>query len=141
MQIRHVILKVDDQDKALAFYTKILGFVKCRDRRIGRFRSLTISSPEGPKGVELMLESNAYAPARAAQKALYDAVFPAAVLSTSDITVEYERLKNLGVKFRGKPKKRGSIRYVFFDDTCGNFIVLRQSEALQRTASASRRRR
>jgi catechol 2,3-dioxygenase-like lactoylglutathione lyase family enzyme len=129
MQIRHVIIKVDDQDKALAFYTSVLGFVKTRDHRGGRVRWLTISSPEGPKGVELVLESNSSAPARAAQKALYDAVFPAAVLSTNDIAVEYQRLKSLGVKFRGKPKQMGSVTFVFFDDTCGNFIVLRQSEA------------
>jgi len=128
MQIRHVIIKVDDQDKALAFYTNVLGFVKTRDR-VGRIRWLTVSSPEGPQGVELVLEPNSSAPARASQKALYDAVFPAAVLSTNDIAVEYRRLKSLGVKFRGKPKKAGSVSFVFFDDTCGNFIVLRQSEA------------
>jgi catechol 2,3-dioxygenase-like lactoylglutathione lyase family enzyme len=128
MQIRHVIVKVDDQDKALAFYTKVLGFVKTQDR-VGRVRWLTVSSPQGPKGVELVLEPNSFAPARAAQKALYDAVFPAAILSTNDIAAEYRRLKRLGVKFRGKPKKVGSISFVFFDDTCGNFIVLRQNEA------------
>jgi catechol 2,3-dioxygenase-like lactoylglutathione lyase family enzyme len=128
MQIRHVIIKVDDQDKALAFYTTVLGFVKTRDNRGGRVRWLTISSPQGPEGVELVLEPNSAAPARAAQKALYDAGFPAAVLSTNDVVGEYQRLKSLGVRFRGKPKKVGSISFVFFDDTCGNFIVLRQGE-------------
>jgi catechol 2,3-dioxygenase-like lactoylglutathione lyase family enzyme len=129
MQIRHVIIKVDDQDKALAFYTNVLGFVKTRDDRRGRFRWLTVSSRKGPRGVELVLEPNSYRAALASQKALYDAVFPAAILSTNDIAVEYQRLKILGVKFRGKPKKIGSTSFVFFDDTCGNFIVLRQSEA------------
>lgn len=131
MQIRHVIIKVDDQDEALAFYTSVLGFVKTRDDRAGRFRWLTISSPEGPKGVELVLEPNSFAPSLASQKALYEAVFPAAILSTDDIATEYQRLKRLGVKFRGKPKQTASGRYsyVFFDDTCGNFIVLRQNEA------------
>jgi len=128
MQIRHVIIKVDDQDRALDFYTRVLGFVKARDSRRGRFRWLTVTSPKGPKGVELVLESNSYAPARASQKALHDAVFPAAILATDDIAVEYQRLKNLGVRFRGKPQQRGSVRFVFFDDTCGNFIVLRQGE-------------
>lgn len=128
MQIRHVIIKVDDQDKALRFYTRVLGFVKTRDR-VGRVRWLTVSSPEGPKGVELVLESNAAQPALKSQQALYDAGFPAAVLSTNDITVEYQRLKALGVKFRGKPKTIGSTRFVFFDDTCGNLIVLRENEA------------
>jgi hypothetical protein len=75
-----------------------------------------------------VLEPNSAAPALASQRALYDAGFPAAVLSTNDIDVEYERLKGLGVKFRGKPKKVGSGRFVFFDDTCGNLIVLRQGQ-------------
>jgi catechol 2,3-dioxygenase-like lactoylglutathione lyase family enzyme len=129
LQLRHVIIKVADQDQALAFYTSVLGFVKTLDRRVGRFRWLTVASPAGPKGVELVLEPSSYAPARASQKALYDGVFPATILSTRDVDAEYRRLKALGVKFRGKPKQRGAIRYVFFDDTCGNFIVLRQSEA------------
>lgn len=128
MQIRHVIIKVDDQDKALAFYTNILGFKKAQDIR-GRVRWLTVSSPKGPKGIEIVLEPNSYAPARASQKALYEAVFPAAILSTDDIASEYQRMKSLGVKFRGKPKKLGSVSFVFFDDTCGNYIVLRQAEA------------
>jgi hypothetical protein len=75
-----------------------------------------------------VLEPNSFAPARASQKALYDAVFPAAILSTNDIAAEYQRLKSLGVKFRGKPKQVGSVSFVFFDDTCGNFIVLRQGD-------------
>jgi predicted enzyme related to lactoylglutathione lyase len=129
MQIRHVIIKVDDQDKALGFYTTVLGFAKTRDDRAGRGRWLTVSSPEGPKGVELVLEPNSSAPARAAQQALYKAVYPAAVLSTKDIAAEYQRLKARGVKFRGKPKQTASVSFVFFDDTCGNFIVLRESEA------------
>ena len=74
MQIRHAIIKVDDQDKALAFYTSVLGFRKSQDRP-GRVRWLTVASRKGPKGVELVLESNTSKPARAAQKALYDAVF------------------------------------------------------------------
>ena len=128
MQIRHVIIKVDDQDKALTFYTNILGFVKTRDDRRGRHRWLTVSSQKRPKSAELVLEPNSYRPALASQKALYDAGFPAAILSTNDIAAEYQRLKTLGVKFRGKPKKVGSRSFVFFDDTCGNFIVLLQSE-------------
>lgn len=140
MQIRHVIIKVDDQEKALAFYTHVLGFVKSSDGA-GRVRWLAVASPEGPKGVELVLESNAPAPARAAQKALYDSVYPAAILSTNDIAAEYERLKGLGVKFRGRPKNNGSVSFVFFDDTCGNFIVLRQHEASPRKAAPSAQRR
>jgi catechol 2,3-dioxygenase-like lactoylglutathione lyase family enzyme len=128
MQIRNVIIKVDDQDKALAFYTEILGFVKTRDDR-GRLRRwLTVAAPEGPTGVELVLEPNSAAPARAAQKALYDGRYPAAILSTNNIAAEYRRLKKRGVRFRGAPKKIPAGKFVFFDDTCGNFIVLREQK-------------
>src|SRR5688572_5831649 len=102
LQIRHVILKVDDLDKALAFYTNVLGFVKTRDDRRGNHRWLTVSSRNGPKAAELVLEPNSHRPARVSQKALFDAVFPAAILSTNDIAAEYQRLKALGIKFRGK---------------------------------------
>ena len=128
MQIRHVIIKVDDQDKALAFYTDMLGFVKVRDKRGRARRWLTVSSPEGAKGVELVLEPNSGAPARTAQKALYDGRYPAAILSTKNIAVEYRRLKKRGVRFRGTPKKIPAGKFVFFDDTCGNFIVLREQK-------------
>ena len=128
MQIRHVILKVDDQDKALAFYTEVLGFVKTRDIPGRAMRWLTVCSPEGPTGVELVLEPNSAAPARAAQKALYAGRYPAAILSTKNIAAEYRRLKQRGVKFRGKPKKIPAGHFVFFDDTCGNFIVLREQK-------------
>ena len=125
MQIRHAIIKVDDENKALAFYTGVLGLVKTPKNRAGW---LTVSSPEGPTGVELVLEPNSAKPARTAQKALYDARYPAAILSTSNIALEYRRLKKLGVKFRGTPRKTRSGRFVFFDDTCGNFIVLLQQK-------------
>ena len=128
MQIRHVIIKVDDQDKALAFYTQVLGFVKTQDNRGRAMRWLTVSSPEGPAGVELVLEPNSAAPARAAQKALYDGRYPAAILSTRNIAVEYRRLKKLGVEFKGTPKKIRAGKFVFFDDTCGNLIVLREQK-------------
>jgi catechol 2,3-dioxygenase-like lactoylglutathione lyase family enzyme len=127
MQIRHVIIKVDDQDKALAFYTNVLGFVKTQDASASGVRWLTVSSPEDPQGAELVLEPNSAKPALAAQEALYSAGYPAAVLSTNDLNAEYQRLLSLGVKFRSKPKKLGSIAFAFFDDTCGNFIVLQQS--------------
>ena len=125
MQIRHAIIKVDDEDKALAFYTGVLGLMKTPKNRAGW---LTVSSPEGPTGVELVLEPNSAKPARTAQKALYDARYPAAILSTSNIALEYRRLKKRGVKFRGTPRKTRSGRFVFFDDTCGNFIVLLQQK-------------
>ena len=83
MQIRHVIIKVDDQDKGLSFYTSIVGFVKRLDFPIGRVRWLTVYSREGAAGVELVLEPNNFPPALTSQNALYDASFPAAVLTTT----------------------------------------------------------
>ena len=125
MQIRHVVIKVDDQDKALAFYTTILGFVKKLDFP-GAIRYLTVVSPEGAEGVQLVLEPNHFPAALASQKALYDAGFPATIFTTNDIAAEYKRLVSLGVKFREEPKNMGSVTFAFFDDTCGNLIVLNQ---------------
>jgi catechol 2,3-dioxygenase-like lactoylglutathione lyase family enzyme len=126
VQIRHVIIKVEDQEKALAFYTSILGFVKNQDVPIGGVRWLTVCSPEGAEGVELVLEPNSFPPARTSQKTLYDAGFPAAVFTTNDIAAECQRLKRLGVRFRGEPKCMGAVITAFFEDTCGNLIVLNQ---------------
>ena len=125
MQIRHVVIKVDDQDKALEFYTKVLGFVKKLDIP-GDIRWLTLAAPEGAEGVELVLEPNHSPSALASQKALYDGGFPATIFSTNDINTDYTRLKALGVQFRGEPKDMGPTTFAFFDDTCGNFIVLSQ---------------
>ena len=128
MQICHVVIKVDDQDKALAFYTNILGFVKKLDLP-GAIRYLTVASPEGAEGVELVLEPNHFPAALASQKALYDADFPATIFTTNDIAAEYKRLTSLGVKFREEPKRMGPVTFAFFDDTCGNLIVLNQRTA------------
>ena len=128
MQIRHVVIKVDDQDKALAFYTTTLGFVKKHDFP-GAIRYLTVVSPEGAEGVELVLEPNHFPAALASQKALYDAGFPATIFTTNDIAAEYKRLVSLGVKFRAEPKNMGPVTFAFFDDTCGNVIVLNQRTA------------
>ena len=128
MQICHVVIKVDDQDKALAFYTNILGFVKKLDFP-GTIRYLTVVSPEGAEGVELVLEPNHFPAALASQKALYDAGFPATIFTTNDIAAEYKRLVSVGLKFRGKPKDMGPVTFAFFDDTCGNLIVLNQRTA------------
>jgi hypothetical protein len=84
------------------------GFVKRLHSPIGRVRWLTVYSREGAAGVELVLEPNNVPPALTSQKALYDASFPAAVLSTTDIAAEYQRLKSLGVTFRGEPKEHGA---------------------------------
>ena len=129
MQIRHALIKVSDQEKALSFYTSVLGFVKKNDVRGGPMRWLTVSASGDSAGAELVLEPNSAPPARTAQKALYDAHFPAALLSTTDIEAEYRRLTGLGVRFLGPPGTMGGVKAAFFDDTCGNIIVLAETAA------------
>ena len=127
MQIRLASVMVENQDSALRFYTTILGFVKNKDIPMGpTFRWLTVSSPEGADGVELVLEPMAFPPAQTYQKALFAAGIPATSFITNDINSEYHRLKALGVRFRGEPKNIGPIIAVLFEDTCGNLINLAQ---------------
>lgn len=129
MQIKLASVLVEDQEIALRFYTDVLGFVKRADIPMGPFRWLTVSSPEGTEGVELVLEPMAFAPAQTYQKALFAAGIPATAFITKDIASEYERLKKHGVKFRGEPVNMGPITAVVFEDTCGNLINLVQPTA------------
>jgi len=129
MQIRLATVMVDNQENALRFYTAVLGFVKNKDIPMGPFRWLTVSSPEGAEGVELVLEPMGFVPAQTYQKALFAAGIPATAFLTSDIQSEYGRLKALGVSFRGEPKSMGPILAVLFEDTCGNLINLVQPTA------------
>lgn len=126
MQITLASIFVDDQDRALAFYTKVIGFEKKHDIPMGAFRWLTVTSPEGAAGVELVLEPMAFPPARTFQKALFAAGVPATAFMTEDIAAEYARLKARGVNFRGEPTPMGPITAVVFEDTCGNLINLVQ---------------
>ena len=119
-------IMVDDQEKALQFYTEKLGFQKKEDISMGQYRWLTVTSPEGVAGVELVLEPMGFPPAQVFQKALCDAGVPATAFFTSDIQAEYSRLKNLGVAFRGEPKNIGPVILVIFEDTCGNLLQLVQ---------------
>jgi catechol 2,3-dioxygenase-like lactoylglutathione lyase family enzyme len=129
MQIRLASVMVDDQEKALRFYTTVLGFVKNKDIPMGPFRWLTVSSPEGAEGVELVLEPMGFAPAQTYQKALFAAGIPATAFLTNDIQAEHRRLKALGVNFRGEPKSMGPITAALFEDTFGNLINLVQPMA------------
>jgi len=129
MQITLASIMVEDQDRALTFYTKILGFEKKHDIPMGEFRWLTVFSPEGAVGVELVLEPMAFPPARTFQKALFEAGIPATAFITEDIAAEYLRLKELGVKFRGEPKTMGPVTAAVFEDTCGNLVNLVQPAA------------
>ena len=101
MQIKFTSIMVDDQEKALRFYTDKLGFVKMADIPMGEYRWLTLISPDGVGGVELVLEPLAFPPARTYQKALFEAGIPATAFVTADIAKEVRRLKELGVKLRG----------------------------------------
>jgi predicted enzyme related to lactoylglutathione lyase len=126
MQITLSSLLVDDQDRALRFYTGMLGFEKKHDIPMGSFRWLTVTAPEGMAGVELVLEPMAFAPARVYQKALFEAGIPATAFISKDIQAEFQRLKARGVQFRGEPVSMGPITTVLFEDTCGNLINLVQ---------------
>ena len=129
MEIRLASITVDDQDKALQFYTEKLGFVKKHDIPMGPFRWLTVTAPEGAEGVELVLEPLGFPPAITYQQALFAAGIPATAFLTRDIQAEYERLKAAGVVFRGAPAAMGPITAVLFEDTCGNLINLVQPAA------------
>lgn len=129
MQLKFISLMVQDQNAALEFYTSMLGFTKVSDIPMGEYRWLTVTSPDGVAGVELVLEPMAFPPARAYQQALFDAGIPATALITKDIAADFNRLTALGVQFRGEPKSMGPITAVTFEDTCGNLINLVQPPA------------
>ena len=129
MQLKFLSVTVKDQDAALQFYTDILGFRKMADIPMGTFRWLTVVSPDGIEGVELVLEPNDFPPTQTYQKALFDSGKPAIALISKDIVADYNRLKKLGVIFRGEPKNLGAITSVVFEDTCGNLINLVQPTA------------
>ena len=127
MQIKVTSVMVDDQDKALAFYTEKLGFTKMADIQMGpTYRWLTVVSPEGVEGVELSLDPMNFEPSKAYQKALFDANIPANAFVTTDVEAEAQRLRERGVVVRGEPQDMGPIRAVMFEDGCGNLIHLVQ---------------
>lgn len=117
---------VDDQEKALRFYTEVLGFKKKTDIPMGEYKWLTVVSPEAPDEIELLLEPMAFEPAKVFQKALFDANIPFTVFNVDDIQLEYERLENLGVKFSSPITKMGPVAIAVFEDGCGNKIQLLQ---------------
>ena len=125
MQINLSSIMVDEQEKALKFYTEILGFTKKADVSMGTYRWLTVTS-EGTENIELLLEQMDFPPAKIYQKSLYDAGIPFTTFRTDDINKEYKRLSELGVKFLGEPTNWGVTTTVLFEDTCGNLINLAQ---------------
>ena len=126
MRIDITSVLVDDQEKALRFYTEKLGFKKMADIPVGEYRWLTVCSTEGQSGVELSLEPMGFPEARTYQKALYTAGTPLTAFRSEDIDKEYKLLKSRGVTFRGEPQEMGPIKSVLFEDTCGNLINLVQ---------------
>jgi predicted enzyme related to lactoylglutathione lyase len=127
MKIKLTSVMVDDQDKALKFYTEVLGFVKKNDIPMGEARWLTVVSPDGPDDVELLLEPMGFPPARTYQKALFEAGIPSTSFAVEDIQKEYERMKKLGVAFKTAPTKMGPVTIAVFEDMCGNLIQMAQA--------------
>jgi len=126
MKIIVTSVVVDDQTKALQFYTEKLGFITKRDIPMGgEHRWLTVVSPEGGE-VELLLEPMGFAPAKTYQAELFKAGIPATVFGVSDIEKEYEKLTGLDVAFKTKPTKAGPVTIAVFNDTCGNLIQMVQ---------------
>lgn len=130
MKIQLSSVLVDDQDKALKFYTEVLGFVKKRDLPVGEFRWLTVVSPEAPEDIELLLEPNDNPAAKIYQKALYEQGIPLTAFAVEDIKREYGRMRELGVVFQAEPAQMGEVAAAVFDDTCGNLIQLYQLQQL-----------
>ena len=131
MQIKLASVPIDDYDKALKFYTEILGFVKKRDIPLGEgARWITVVSPEEPDGTELLLEPNADYPAmKALREALNKDGIPFTAFQVGDIQKEYERMRSLGVEFTMEPTNMGMTSAAVFHDTCGNLIQIYQLNA------------
>jgi predicted enzyme related to lactoylglutathione lyase len=119
---------VDDQDKALRFYTEVLGFVKKADFSQGPYRWLTVASAEEPDGAELQLERNDNPAAKAFQQAMFEQGQPAAMFYTDDVQRDYERMKAAGAEFTMPPTKVTGSTIAMVKDTCGNLIQISQLE-------------
>ncbi|MFC2083697.1 VOC family protein [Bacteroidota bacterium] len=126
MKIKLSSVLVNDQEKALRFYTEVLDFIKKNDIPIGKARWLTVVSPQVPDEVELLLEPNSNPTAKAYQGTMFEQGIPLTAFAVEDIESEYNRLKQVGVNFRSKPTKTGETTVAVFDDTCGNLIQIYQ---------------
>jgi len=126
MKIIVTSIFVQDQDKALEFYSEKLGFVKKEDVPVGEFRWITLVSPDDQDGTELILEPNDHPAAKDYQKKLFADGIPATMFGVADIGQEYKRLMEKGVKFTLEPTEMGEVTIAVFDDTCGNLIQIVQ---------------
>ncbi|MFJ6442842.1 VOC family protein [Streptomyces sp. NPDC091649] len=125
MRITLTSVFVEDQEKALRFYTDVLGFVKKHDVPLGgEARWLTVVSPEDPEGTELLLEPNKHPAVKPYTNALVEDGIPATAFAVDDVRAEFERLSGLGVRFTQEPLEMGTVTTAVLDDTCGNLIQI-----------------
>ncbi|WP_017548266.1 VOC family protein [Salinicoccus carnicancri] len=124
MEVIVTSLFVDDQDRALEFYTGMLGFVIKQDEPVGEYRWIALVSPEDQEGTELLLEPNDHPASREYQERIYSEGIPATMFGVADIRGEFERLKEKGVRFSMEPTPAGEMTIAVLDDTCGNLIQL-----------------
>jgi catechol 2,3-dioxygenase-like lactoylglutathione lyase family enzyme len=128
MRINVCSVLVDDQDKALQFYTETLGFVKKTEIPLGESRWLTVVSPDDPDGVELLLEPDNHPAAKSFKAALVEDGIPFTSFAVDDVRREFERLSGLGVRFTQEPTDMGPVTTAVLDDTCGNLIQIARQE-------------
>jgi catechol 2,3-dioxygenase-like lactoylglutathione lyase family enzyme len=126
VRIKLTSIMVDDQEKAVQFYTNVLGFRKKQDFPMGEFRWITVTSPEGPDDLELALEPNANPAGKAFQDAMFRQGIPVAAFEVGDLSAEFTRLAGRGVVFTQPPTPAGPIILAVCADTCGNLIQLYQ---------------
>lgn len=126
MKIIVTSIFVQNQDKALEFYSEKLGFVKKEDVPMGKFKWITLVSPDDQEGTELLLEPNDHPAAKEYQKKLFAEGIPVTMFGVADIRKEYKRLMEKGVKFTMEPTEMGKVTIAVFDDTCGNLIQIVQ---------------
>jgi catechol 2,3-dioxygenase-like lactoylglutathione lyase family enzyme len=124
MRINLASVLIDDQQKALRFYTEVLGFVKKTDVPMGQHSWLTVVSPEDPDGVELVLEPGDHPAVRPFKEALVADGIPWTSFAVADVHAEFDRLKGLGVTFTQEPTDMGTVTTAVLDDTCGNLIQI-----------------
>ena len=126
MKVKLTSLFVDDQAKALEFYTRVLGFVKKADVSAGKYRWLTVVSPEEPNGTQVVLEPKENPAAKTYQESIFKQGIPSTMFFVDDIHKEFQRLKGLGVKFTKEPTRTPGSTIALFEDTCGNLIQITQ---------------
>lgn len=129
MRINLASVLVDDQEKALRFYTEVLGFRKKTEIPLGEYRWLSVTSPEDPNGTALLLEPDNHPAARPFKEALVSDGIPFTSFAVNDIRREYKRLRELGVRFTQEPAEMGPVTTAVFDDTCGNLIQIAERHA------------